>query len=115
MSESPKLSLKAHRACANCHKKEASTGSFPHCERCKTPYCSRECQRANWSTHEPICKERYKFSITIHGDTIPEGWDIEALRKKAEEDGKDFQFIQLSSGQTGGRQTAACYSKGEEN
>lgn len=89
-------------------------GSFPSCKRCKTPYCSRDCQKANWPTHEPNCKERYKFCITIHGDTIPDGLDIEALKKKAEQDGKDFQFIQLSSGQTNGRQTADYDPKGEK-
>ncbi|KAK6595493.1 hypothetical protein H4I96_09812 [Botrytis cinerea] len=93
-SEPPTPSFsKPVRCCANCHKTETSMGSFPV---------------ADWPNHEPNCKERYKFSITIHGDNIPDGLDIEALKKKAEQDGKEFQFIQLPSGQTGGG------SKGEK-
>ncbi|KAF7865684.1 hypothetical protein EAF04_005850 [Stromatinia cepivora] len=106
-------SSKSTRSCANCRKTETSMGSFPSCERCKTPYCSRDCQKANWPTHEPNCKERYKFSITIHGDTIPDGLDIDALKKRAEQDGKEFQFIQLSSGQKGRRQAAVYDSRAE--
>ncbi|KAF7944392.1 hypothetical protein EAE96_010789 [Botrytis aclada] len=102
ISEPPTPSFsKPVRSCANCRKAETSMGCFPSCERCKTPYCSRDCQKADWPTHEPNCKERYKFSLTIHGDNIPDGLDIEALKKKAEKDGKEFQFIQLPSGQTG--------------
>ncbi|KAF8989488.1 hypothetical protein BDQ17DRAFT_1434421 [Cyathus striatus] len=26
------------------------------CRKCKTRYCSRECQRRDWPTHKPICK-----------------------------------------------------------
>ncbi|KAK0455704.1 uncharacterized protein EV420DRAFT_1552809 [Desarmillaria tabescens] len=26
------------------------------CGKCKTRYCSKECQKANWPRHKPICK-----------------------------------------------------------
>ncbi|KAK7488311.1 hypothetical protein BaRGS_00020470 [Batillaria attramentaria] len=31
--------------------------AFSKCKRCKTPYCSRECQTKDWSEHSRICRE----------------------------------------------------------
>ncbi|KAF8989487.1 hypothetical protein BDQ17DRAFT_1373122 [Cyathus striatus] len=33
------------------------------CGKCKTRYCSRDCQRQDWPTHKPICK----IVKTLHG------------------------------------------------
>ena len=42
--------------CENCQKTESEAGQ-PHkkCARCKTSYCSRECQKADWKQHKKIC------------------------------------------------------------
>ena len=42
------------KTCACCGKPQASQ---PHCAGCcLVTYCSRECQRNDWSTHKPTCK-----------------------------------------------------------
>lgn len=52
---SVKLMLKSYRkvgTCANC----SQMGNL-RCKKCKkTHYCSKECQRAHWSTHKKTCK-----------------------------------------------------------
>ncbi|RYP70723.1 hypothetical protein DL769_004873 [Monosporascus sp. CRB-8-3] len=44
--------------CANCGTDKAKEGVvLLSCARCKNiKYCSRECQRANWKAHKPVCK-----------------------------------------------------------
>lgn len=42
------------KTCACCGKPQASQ---PHCAGCcLVTYCSRECQRNDWTTHKPTCK-----------------------------------------------------------
>ncbi|GLB42225.1 hypothetical protein LshimejAT787_1102400 [Lyophyllum shimeji] len=41
--------------CGGCNK--LSKGNLSRCSGCKqTMYCSRECQKSNWSSHKEICK-----------------------------------------------------------
>ena len=43
--------------CANCCK--LGEARYPRCGRCKAPpYCSVECQKANWKKHKPHCTGR---------------------------------------------------------
>ncbi|CAC5408616.1 TDRD1_4_6_7 [Mytilus coruscus] len=37
----------------------STTGSF-QCSRCKTPYCSEECQRCDWERHKQFCQDLRK-------------------------------------------------------
>ncbi|KAK9823680.1 hypothetical protein WJX72_004584 [[Myrmecia] bisecta] len=44
--------------CQNCRKCEKAGELFMKCSRCKTaPYCSRECQIADWRDHKQRCAE----------------------------------------------------------
>jgi 3-phosphoinositide dependent protein kinase-1 len=42
----------AIKECNNCHK--TNVDMF-RCAGCTIYYCSRECQRADWKIHKPIC------------------------------------------------------------
>ncbi|KAL7546963.1 hypothetical protein ACHAWF_010279 [Thalassiosira exigua] len=48
------------KMCRHCGKMEHTLEfqqSLQKCSRCKSPfYCSKECQRADWKKHKPICK-----------------------------------------------------------
>ena len=44
------------RKCWNC--KKSTCDKLSTCSNCSTAYyCNRECQKADWSKHSPICKE----------------------------------------------------------
>lgn len=44
------------RNCANCKKTEAEVPNMKRCAKCHTtPYCSRECQKADWKNHKKQC------------------------------------------------------------
>jgi hypothetical protein len=44
--------------CTTCRKSE---GEFWKCEGCNlVAYCGKECQRAHWKSHKPICKRKQK-------------------------------------------------------
>lgn len=43
--------------CSHCGKKPAAQAKLSRCAACHTaPYCSRQCQKANWSRHKDWCK-----------------------------------------------------------
>jgi hypothetical protein len=44
------------RACANCMIRPKGDAQLLHCAGCKTPYCTKECQRAQWHVHKLECK-----------------------------------------------------------
>ena len=49
----------SRRRCVNCCKVKppAQPGTFKRCSRCKScVYCSKECQKQDWSIHKRICK-----------------------------------------------------------
>ncbi|KAJ4065681.1 hypothetical protein NW756_005884 [Fusarium oxysporum] len=42
-------------ACTTCNKEEPAV-QLRRCAKCSTtPYCSRECQKADWKAHKKIC------------------------------------------------------------
>ncbi|XP_052100903.1 E3 ubiquitin/ISG15 ligase TRIM25-like [Mytilus californianus] len=43
------------RPCSVCF-----TTGFCQCSRCKTPYCSEECQRSDWDKHKHLCQDLSK-------------------------------------------------------
>ena len=44
-------------SCANCGKKEAKSGEFQPCERCRVVYCSKDCQSTTHrQDHGATCK-----------------------------------------------------------
>jgi hypothetical protein len=43
--------------CNKCFEKPAEGGTLRYCQRCKVRYCSVECQRADWDSHKPLCKD----------------------------------------------------------
>ncbi|XP_061170939.1 tudor domain-containing 6-like [Saccostrea echinata] len=65
------------RPCANCKK----MGGF-QCSRCKTPYCSQQCQADHWPEHSQNCKDikeqlaedevASQFEVTIGEDSVVE-------------------------------------------
>ncbi|KAF5390834.1 hypothetical protein D9757_004451 [Collybiopsis confluens] len=45
--------------CQACKKKADPNENFPKCNKCSSAtYCSKECQRAHWDIHKPICTPR---------------------------------------------------------
>ena len=47
--------LRKHGACANCKAPPPKRKMFRKCAACKvTPYCSKECQKANWDAHRCV-------------------------------------------------------------
>ena len=53
--------------CAFCQKRQKDDSNsklrFSHCSRCTmVVYCSEECQRKDWKSHKPMCKE---YSVAI--------------------------------------------------
>ncbi|XP_060063570.1 maternal protein tudor-like [Ylistrum balloti] len=63
---------KETRPCALCEK----PGSY-RCSRCKTSYCSENCQRKHWDVHKDMCHE------------------TETLQKKMEKEDEDFGEITI--------------------
>ena len=55
----------ASRACAFCF---IAKPELLHCGTCKTPYCSKECQRWHWPTHKPECKATPVLQSHLEGD-----------------------------------------------
>ncbi|OAQ57975.1 MYND domain-containingprotein [Purpureocillium lilacinum] len=52
-------------ACNNC-KKSAPEVDLKRCEKCSTtPYCSRECQKADWKAHKKVCGKRAEATTSI--------------------------------------------------
>lgn len=45
--------------CQNCQKTPWDLNGQPmqRCSRCKTSYCSIDCQRQNWKAHKPLCHD----------------------------------------------------------
>ncbi|KDQ60401.1 hypothetical protein JAAARDRAFT_32798 [Jaapia argillacea MUCL 33604] len=91
-----------------CTKCSLSIGEVKSCSRCKGPnaakYCSKECQKAHWAIHKPICKpyrtdEVWGIKI-LYNDAVP-GSDVH--------DGdvsKRFQHVLLKT-------SHAIFKKGE--
>ena len=45
-------------ACTTCKKGPPEIQNMKNCAKChKTPYCSRECQKADWKAHKKICSK----------------------------------------------------------
>jgi tetratricopeptide (TPR) repeat protein len=42
--------------CAKCAKTATEGSSLKRCSKCKTHYCSQECQEADWKDHKSVCK-----------------------------------------------------------
>ncbi|KAJ7086302.1 hypothetical protein C8R43DRAFT_311939 [Mycena crocata] len=65
--------------CAGCMTLTDTGGELLRCGRCKhTSYCSKECQRKDWPTHKPTCREAdglnmKKVSRALHGSTYING------------------------------------------
>ncbi|KAK8862825.1 MYND domain protein [Apiospora arundinis] len=59
-------------SCTVC-KKTAQEVSLKYCAKCsKTPYCSRDCQKADWKAHKEICDQPASAST---GLSPPKGLD----------------------------------------
>ena len=47
------------RYCDRCGRQDTQDKPFKRCGRCNVPaYCSRECQKADWPAHRPLCVEK---------------------------------------------------------
>lgn len=54
VSSLPPLPDKTH--CVTCGQIESPNRSLLRCSKCRTaPYCSVECQKADWPSHKPLC------------------------------------------------------------
>ena len=51
----------ATAACARCGAAAASA-----CIRCEEPYCSKECQTADWPEHKKACRRRVREAAAKH-------------------------------------------------
>lgn len=62
----------------NCYKVETMPNEFKSCINCLTLYCSKECQKCDWTTHRSFCKsdEAYYSQLNAwpHGARL--GWDL---------------------------------------
>jgi len=55
--ETPTILDGTKKYCEKCKKQEEEGVKFQVCAGCKWPaYCSRECQKADWATHGPVCR-----------------------------------------------------------
>ncbi|KAF9037489.1 hypothetical protein BJ165DRAFT_1614449 [Panaeolus papilionaceus] len=51
------------RVCSVCGQGAADQGTLAWCHDCQlVPYCSKECQKADWQTHKPSCHELQQTS-----------------------------------------------------
>jgi splicing suppressor protein 51 len=59
--------------CAKCAKTSTESGiDLKRCAKCRTtPYCSRECQKADWKAHKKICASNAANSSTASTNTPP--------------------------------------------
>ena len=61
------------RACSHCDRIQFKDGSttlggrprFKVCSECNAHYCNEECQRADWSKHQLICRRRRRSDIPV--------------------------------------------------
>jgi hypothetical protein len=70
--------------CTQCHIEETKIkGSMKKCEECQAPYCSVECQRANWKKHKPVCdaiSAQTNSDLTDHEQEYLRGLDPKVLK-----------------------------------
>lgn len=51
-------------SCTSCQRSPPEV-SLKHCAKCSTtPYCSRDCQRADWKSHKKTCRKQGSASAT---------------------------------------------------
>ena len=67
----------AARACAFCF---VAKEELLQCAGCKTPYCSKECQRSHWPLHKPECKAVYALAETLEGG-VPAALALSRLQR----------------------------------
>lgn len=49
--------LGGYESCAHCKAKKGNGKILKRCSGCNIPvYCSKECQKAEWSSHKAVCK-----------------------------------------------------------
>ena len=70
-------------SCTSC-KKSPPEVSLKHCAKCSaTPYCSRDCQRADWKSHKKTCGKQGSDSAAASGGaqtSPPRGLDVPIAR-----------------------------------
>ena len=64
--------------CTKCTKSELDPGvNLKHCAKCHTtPYCSRECQKADWKGHKKICASNAASTTLGAGGSRPKGLTV---------------------------------------
>lgn len=65
--------------CAKCAKTATEGSSLKRCSKCKTHYCSQECQKADWKDHKSVCK-----TYTSGINDIQQAIHIRQLERKAD-------------------------------
>eukprot|EP01055_Gregarina_sp_Pseudo9_P001428 Gregarina_sp_Pseudo_9__1427@NODE_1955_length_1235_cov_6_767559_g1812_i0_p2_GENE_NODE_1955_length_1235_cov_6_767559_g1812_i0NODE_1955_length_1235_cov_6_767559_g1812_i0_p2_ORF_typecomplete_len262_score78_27zfMYND/PF01753_18/2_2e11zfC6H2/PF15801_5/0_025Ecl1/PF12855_7/0_022zfMss51/PF13824_6/0_21Meleagrin/PF08189_11/1_5_NODE_1955_length_1235_cov_6_767559_g1812_i0200985 len=59
-------------ACSGCNRKEGENGvRIKRCAKCQTtPYCSRECQKADWKRHKKVCNKNASTRAATMGLSV---------------------------------------------
>ena len=67
--------------CNTCQKTEGDLGKkLLYCAKCKTPYCSPECQKSDWKSHKPLCSFlKFKSEQPASGPSGPHNGGFDAV------------------------------------
>jgi len=77
------------KACFNCEDEETVGEAFKTCSRCKyARYCSKECQRCDWSQHKASCKKMAE-ATEANASSFPSAAGVKIAKQQISSDDSD--------------------------